>query len=150
MPLVEKTSNKNAIWKIWVYTVRNHQGGYMHVAHKPLTPLPAIELSPDDKKILAWFRQAAWEIQHQAQGVLYKAKVPEFFNGVRLYRVQGGTAPGSSQGALEIFMKKLEYQGALGKQQMYPLLVQGNTRFLQLTKAELDNLGVGQAEEEEE
>lgn len=118
----------------------------MHISAKALKPLSGVQLSSDDSKIIAWIRRAVWEVQAEEREPKKMAKVPEFFNGVRLYHVQGG---GSSQGPLELFIKKLEYHGVLGKQDMHPLRMLGNTRFLVLTPAELDNLGVGQEDDEE-
>lgn len=98
--------------------------------------------------MLAWIRSATWEAQKDArEPVPYKAKVPEFFGGVRMYRVAAGG--GGAQNALEVLIKKLAFQGVLGKQDLYPLVVQGVGRYLFLKKAELDNLGVGQHDEDE-
>lgn len=122
----------------------------MQVPSNPLKPLSSIQLSADENKLLAWMRKAAWEPQAQARTPIpYKAKVPEFFSGVRLYNIQGNAGPGGAHGLLSLFIKKLEYQGVISKQELYPVVTQDNARFLSLTKADLDNLGVGQEEEED-
>lgn len=122
----------------------------MHIPVQQLKPLDAVQLSVDEGKILVWLKRAAWEAQTDArEPIPYKTKVPEFFGGVRLYRMHAGGTPAGGLGALELFLKKLEYQGVIAKQGLYPLAGHGNTRFLSLTKAELDNLGVGREEEEE-
>src|SRR5688572_10008420 len=122
----------------------------MHIQDKPLKPLASIQLSADENKILQWMRGASWEAQADARDPIpYKAKVPEFFGGVRLYRMQSGGG-GASHNALELFIKKLEFQGCIARQELYPLTVEGGARFLSLKKAELDNLGVGREAEDED
>jgi len=123
----------------------------MHIKETPLKPLGGIELSTEENVLLKWLRSVAWETVAGAHGsVAYKAKVPEFFGGARLYRVQAGGPAGGSFGALELFIKKLGLLGVIGKQEMYPVAGHGNQpRYLTLKKADLDNLGVGQDDEEE-
>ncbi len=121
----------------------------MHILEKPLKPLGSVSLTTEETKILRWIQSAPWEAQPAPPPNMYKAKVPEFFNGARLYRVQGGSTGGTALGALDLLIKKLEHQGVLTKQQLYPVITQNNARFLVLKKAEMDNLGVGQAPEEE-
>jgi len=122
----------------------------MHIATQQLKPLSTVQLTADEAKILKWMKSAVWEAQPVAHGtVAYKTKVPEFFSGVRLYNMQGGGKAGSSQGTLELFIKKLQYQGIISKQELYPIEVQGHARFLSLKKPDLDNLGIGQEEDEE-
>ncbi len=122
----------------------------MYINDAPLKPLTSIELTNDDHILLKWMRSAAWEpVADAREPVPYKAKVPEFYNGLRLYRMQGGTA-GGSLGALELFIKKLGFQGVIAKQDIYPIAGHGNQpRYLSLKKADLDNLGVGKYDEEE-
>ncbi len=121
----------------------------MQIPVKQLKPLNSVQLSPDESKILKWFRSVKWEENKGVRETTYKAKVPEFFNGVRLYRMQAGGSGAGSQGALELFIKKLEYQSVLTKQELYPVTTEGTARYLSLRKADLDNLGVGQDEEDE-
>jgi hypothetical protein len=122
----------------------------MHVVRKQLKPLSGVTLTADETRILQWLRSTKWEPQTDArEPIPYKTKLPEFFGGVRLYRVQGGGPAAGSLGLVELFIKKLEYQGVLTKQELYPVSVQGNVGFLSLKKEDLDNLGVGQEEEEE-
>jgi hypothetical protein len=122
----------------------------MHIAAKALTPLKNVQLSADESKMLAWIRAASWEPQTDArEPIPYTAKVPEFFGGARLYRVQAAAGLGGSQGLLDLFIKKLEYQGVITKQELYPVTVKGSARFLSLKKADLENLGVGQDDEDE-
>src|SRR5688500_5311632 len=112
----------------------------MHIQDKPLKPLTSIQLSADESKILQWMRSASWEAQTGARDPIpYKAKVPEFFGGVRLYRMQAGGGSAPSHNALELFIKKLEFQGCIARQELYPLAVEGGARFLSLKKAELEN-----------
>jgi hypothetical protein len=122
----------------------------MHIAPKQLNPLHSIQLTPDEEKIVSWFRKAVWEAQPTTrEPIPYKTKVPEFFGGVRLYHMQAGGGA-SAQSPLERFIKKLEYQGVITKQDLYPLTIVAGARFLCLKKVDLDNLGVGQESEEEE
>jgi hypothetical protein len=123
----------------------------MHIQPTKLKPLGSIELTADDSAILKWIRSASWEpVTGAHEPIPYKAKVPEFYGGVRLYRMQAGGASAGSLGALELFVKKLGLQGVLTKQSLYPVEGHGNQpRYLSLKKADLDNLGVGQDEEEE-
>lgn len=114
----------------------------MHIAPTQLKKLQDSEFSEAEHRMLEWLKSAAWQPQTGArEPIPYKAKVPEFFGGVRLYHVASG---GGSQGPLDLFIKKLQYQGAISKQDMYPVSIEGNARFLSLKKADLDNLGVGQ------
>jgi hypothetical protein len=120
----------------------------MHIAPKQLTPLKSLQFSPEENKMLGWLKSAAWEEQSDArEPIPYRAKVPEFFGGTRLYHMSAG---GGAQGPLELFIKKLEYQGVITKQDLYPVTIKGNARFLSLKKADLENLGIGQGEEEDE
>lgn len=123
----------------------------MHMQEKHLKPLSAVELTSDEEIMLKWIRSARWEAVPGAKApVPYKAKVPEFYLGVKLYRKQSGGASAGSLGALEIFIKRLGFAGIVGKQDLYPVSGHGNEpRFLMLKKADLDNLGVGKEEEEE-
>jgi hypothetical protein len=112
----------------------------MQAAPKQLKPLSGMTLTGDEKIMLAWLRGAKWEAQETA----YKAKVPEFFNGVRLYKMQGGATTGAgAMGLLDVFIKKLDFQGVIAKQEMYPVTLQGNARFVTLREADLANLGIG-------
>jgi len=124
----------------------------MQVQAAALKPLGSIELTADDTVILKWIRSAAWEpVKGAHEPIPYKAKVPEFYGGVRLYRLQAGGASAGSLGALELFIKKLGLQGVITKQALYPVEGHGNQpRYLSLKKADLTNLGVGQREEDEE
>jgi hypothetical protein len=123
----------------------------MYASVQQLKPLTGVQLSPDERKMIEWIRSAQWEEQtDMREPHPYKAKVPEFFGGVRLYRVQAGPGAGGGQAPLEIFIKKLEYQGVITKKDMYPLTVTNAARFLSLTKADMDNLGVGQDDEDDE
>jgi|CXWL01.1.fsa_nt_gi hypothetical protein len=123
----------------------------MQVPINQLKPLSNVQLSADESKMLEWLRSAAWEPQNDARDPIpYKAKLPEFFGGVRLYNMQGGAGASGAHGALSLFIKKLEYQGVISKQELYPVVTQGSARFLSLKKADLDNLGVGQEEDEED
>ena len=121
----------------------------MFAADKALVPLSRIQLSAEEKKILGWLREAAWEKVVEAREPTARAKVPEFFGGVRLYRIQASGGAAGSQNPLELFIKKLGFQGVIGKQEMYPLVVEGGARFVVLKQAELDNLGVGTQEDDE-
>lgn len=115
----------------------------MQVPVNQLKPLSSVQLSADENKMLAWLRSTKWEPQADVRDVPYKAKLPEFFGGVRLYNVQGGAGASGAHGALSLLIKKLEYKGVISKQELYPVVTQGNARFLSLKKADLDNLGVG-------
>lgn len=122
----------------------------MQVPVNQLKSLASVQLSADESKMLAWLRSAAWQPQNDARDPIpYKAKLPEFFSGVRLYNMQGGAGTSGAHGALSLFIKKLEYQGVISKQELYPVLTQGSARFLSLKKADLDNLGIGQEEDED-
>jgi hypothetical protein len=123
----------------------------MQIQAIPLKPLSSITLTAEDNIILKWVRTAQWQpVAGAHEPIPYKAKVPEFYGGVRLYRMQAGGASAGSLGALELFIKKLGLQGVITKQALYPLEGHGNQpRYLSLKKADLDNLGVGKAEEEE-
>ena len=123
----------------------------MQIVQKQLKPLSGISLSEEENKIIKWLRSATWEPQTSARDPIpYKTKVPEFYSGVRLYRLQNTGGTGGSQSPLEIFIKKLEYNSIITKQDMYPVAVQDGARFLSLKKADLDNLGVGNSEEDED
>ena len=122
----------------------------MQVPVNQLKPLSGVELSADESKMLTWLRSATWEPQNDArEPIPYKAKLPEFYSGVRLYNMQGGAGAGGAHGALSLFIKKLEYQGVISKQELYPVVTQGSARFLSLKKADLDNLGIGQEDDED-
>ncbi|MBY0407717.1 MAG: hypothetical protein K2Q01_08490 [Rickettsiales bacterium] len=122
----------------------------MYAPSQSLKPLSGISLTADEKKLLSWLKTAPWEPQAGAQTpVPYKAKVPEFYSGLRLYQVQGGGGAGAAYGMLGLFIKKLESQGVISKQDLYPVAAQGNARYLTLKKNDLENLGVGQEEEED-
>jgi hypothetical protein len=123
----------------------------MHAAIKQLNPLSSLTLTQSEQTILKWIRSVNWEPVKDAHAPIpYKAKVPEFYGGVRLYNMQAGGSSSGSLGALELFIKKVQISGVIGKQELYPLAGHGNLRFLSLKKADLDNLGVGQEEEEDE
>ena len=122
----------------------------MYIQPSQLKPIASIQLSADERKILSWLRSAVWKPQTDVrEPIPYKAKVPEFFGGVRLYRVQGGGGSAGAHGALDLFIKKLEYQGVISKQDLYPVATEGSARFLSLKKTDLENLGVGQEDDEE-
>jgi hypothetical protein len=123
----------------------------MYIKETPLKPLDGMELSAEDAIILKWLRNVTWEaVAGAREPIPYKAKVPEFYGGVRFYRLQAGGASAGSLGALELFIRKLGLQGVIGKQELYPVSGHGNQpRYLSLKKADLDNLGVGRQEEEE-
>lgn len=116
-----------------------------------LKPLTDITLSKEDSAILAWIRSAQWELVKDAKSPQpFKAKVPEFYKGARLYQMHAGPGGSAAQG-IELFVKKLGIQGIISKQALYPLSGHGNQpRYLTLAKADLDNLGVGKDEEDEE
>lgn len=118
----------------------------MHIAEKQYKPLSSVELSADERKMVAWMRSAKWE---PAQEGRLKAKVPEFYNGVRMYSVQGGGVGANAHGALGLLIKKLEFQGVISKQDMYPVSAAGAARYVSFTKQDLDTLGIGQDEEED-
>ncbi|NBO18843.1 MAG: hypothetical protein EBV03_06390 [Proteobacteria bacterium] len=120
----------------------------MHIEVKKLKPLSSVSLTPDEEKMLRWLRAAPWEKLPDIREPTLRAKVPEFFSGVRLYQMQAGGA-GGAQGLLGLFIKKLEYQGVLSKQDMHPVAAQGNARYLALKQTDLDNLGVGQHDDDE-
>jgi hypothetical protein len=123
----------------------------MHMQEKLLKPLDGVELSSDEEVMLKWIRSVRWEaMKGTREPISYRAKVPEFYLGVKLYRKQAGGASAGSLGALEIFIKKLGFAAVIGKQDLYPVSGHGNEpRFLMLKKADLDNLGVGKEAEEE-
>ena len=123
----------------------------MHIQETQLKPLSSLPLTAEETILLKWLRSIAWEKVAAAHGaVAYKAKVPEFFGGVRLYRMQAGGPSAGSIGALEIFIKKLGFQGIISKQDLYPIAGHSNQpRYLTLKKVDLDNLGVGKEEEDE-
>ena len=122
----------------------------MQVQAIKLKPLGSIELTADDNAILKWLRSVSWETVAGPHGsTAYKAKVPEFYGGVRLYRMQAGGPSAGSLGALELLVRKLSLQGVISKQELYPVSGHGNqARYITLKKPDLDNLGVGQEEEE--
>jgi hypothetical protein len=123
----------------------------MQVQSKSLKPLSTIQLSADEKKLLQWLKSVAWEPQAGThEPIPYKAKVPEFFGGVRLFQMQGGGGAGAAYGAIGLFIKKLESQGVISKQDLYPITTQGSARYISLKKADLENLGAGQDEDDEE
>ena len=124
----------------------------MHIEVKKLKSLSAVALNPDEEKMLSWLRRAPWEKLPDIREPTYRAKVPEFFNGVRMYQMQGGGGggAGSAQGLLGLFIKKLEYQGVLSKQDMHPVTSQGSARYLSLKKSDMDNIGVGGSDDEDE
>lgn len=116
-----------------------------------LKPLSSVQLTADERKILDWMRKVAWEPQEgKRDPIPYRARVPEFFGGVRMYRnfAQGPSA--GSLGALDLFVKKLSFQGVIGKQELYPVETIDKVHYLSLKKADLDNLGVGQDEGDDE
>lgn len=117
----------------------------MQVPQQQLKPISGVELTADEKTILKWIRSAKWDAQPDARDPIpYKAKVPEFFGGVRLYKVQGGAVSGAgAMGALDLFIKKIEFHGVISKQDLYPVTAQGTARYLMLRKKDLENLSVG-------
>jgi len=123
----------------------------MQTKEARLNPLSSIQLKAEENTMLKWIRSASWEPVKEAKAPIpYRAKIPEFFSGVRLFTLQGGGPGSSSLGALEIFIKKLGLQGVITKQVLYPIEGHGSgPRYLSLKKADLDNLGVGQEEEED-
>lgn len=124
----------------------------MHIQQQQLKPLSGIELTNDERTILKWIRSVKWDAQKSGrEPIPYKAKVPEFFGGVRLYKVAGGAASGAgAMGALDLFIKKIQYQGVISKQDLYPVIAENNARYLMLRKADLDNLGVGGGDEDDD
>lgn len=124
----------------------------MHIQAVPLKPLDTVTLSAEENAILAWIRSAQWEIVKDAKEPLpLKAKVPEFYKGARLYRMQAGGAANAALGSLELLIKKLGISGIISKQGLYPVSGHGNQpRYLTLAKIDLDNLGVGKDEEDED
>jgi hypothetical protein len=118
----------------------------MHIAAASLKPLSAVTLTPDESAIIRWIRSAQWEAGAAVHGVVpYKAKVPELFGGSRMYRMQG-----AGGNPIELLLKKLQFSGIVGKLDMYPLATVGAARYLTLTKADLDNLGVGADAEDDD
>ncbi len=123
----------------------------MYASSQPLKSISTISLTADEAKLLKWIRSAKWEAVADArEPIPYKAKVPEFFGGVRLYKMHAGPVTGAgAMGALDVFIKKIEFQGIISKQDMYPVVTQGNARFLMLKKADIENLGVGADEDDD-
>lgn len=124
----------------------------MHVQQQQLNPVSGIELTGDEAVIIKWIRSVKWEAQQgEREPIPYKAKVPEFFNGVRMYKVQGGATSGAgAMGALDLLIKKLQFQGVISKQDLYPVITQGTARYLMLRKTDLDNLGAGRGGDEDD
>lgn len=124
----------------------------MQIVQAKLKPISAVELTVDEQKILQWMRRAKWEPQIGAkEPIPYKVKVPEFFSGVRLYKTQAGPATGAgAMGALDLLVKKLQFQSVISRQELYPVVTQGAARFLSLKKADLNNLGVGAEDSEDD
>lgn len=123
----------------------------MHIQDTPLKPLSGIELTPDETIMMKWLRTVPWIAVKDSREASCKARVPEFYSGVKLYRKQAGGASAGSLGALEIFIKKLGFSGIISKQNLYPVTGHGTEpRYLTLRKTDLDNLGVGKDEEEED
>lgn len=125
----------------------------MYLQEKQLKSLQSIELTAEEGTILKWLRSAPWQAQTGAREPTYKAKVPEFYSGVRLYRVQAtGPTGAGAMGALDLFIKKISFQGVISKQELYPVTAEGPARFLSLRRADLDNLGVrlGGGDDEDE
>ena len=122
----------------------------MQVQEAKLNPLSGIELKADEIVMLKWLRSVSWQQVAGPHGaVAFKAKIPEFYGGVRLYNMQAGA--GGALGALELFIKRLGLQGVIGKQTLYPIEGHGTQpRYLSLKKADMENLGVGKAEEDED
>lgn len=123
----------------------------MQVQTQPLKPLSSITLTGDENAILKWIRKVKWEVQKgEREPLPYKAKVPEFYDGVRLYKVQAGATTGAgAMGALDLFIKKIAFSGIISKQDLYPVITQGTARYLVLRKADLDNLGAGGDDEDD-
>ncbi len=119
----------------------------MQIAHTPLKPLSTIQLTPEENTILKWLRSTPWEeVKGDTGAISYKTKVPQFYGGARLYALQAG-----GPGVLELFIKKLGFLGIIDKQELYPVAGIGNQpRFLSLKKADLDNLGVGRGDDEDD
>ena len=124
----------------------------MQVQQTQLKPLSGVQLTPDESTIVKWMRSVKWEPQADArEPIPYRAKVPEFFSGVRFFKVAGGAVSGGgAMGALDLFIKKIQYQGIISKQDLYPVITQGASRFLVLKKIDLDNLGVGNSDDDED
>ena len=118
----------------------------MQIPEQFLKPLDSAGLSTDERKMLACLRAATWEAQPEGKEPTFRAKIPEFFGGVRLYRVAAGGPVGNP---VEMLIKKLAFQGSISKQGLYPLAVQGVARYLVLSQAEMDNLGIGQDDDED-
>lgn len=114
----------------------------MFAATTPLKSLSSVELSAEESSVLSWVRAAVWE---PVDGGKMRAKVPEFFGGVRLYRMQAG----AGKDALEMFIKKLGFQGVIRKQDLYPVFALAGARYVMLSKEELAHLGVGQDDDED-
>lgn len=121
----------------------------MHIAQKTLNPVGSASLTAEETKILGWLRSAKWEPLAGTREPTLKTKVPEFFSGVRLYSMQAGNRAGAI-GALELLLKKLQYQGVISKPEGDPVTMQGTARYLSLKKSDLDHLGAGQAENDED
>lgn len=123
----------------------------MYIQSAPLKPLASLQLTSDENTMLKWLRTATWEAVSGGREALHKAKVPQYYGGVQLYRMQAGGASAGSLGALEIFIKKLAIHDIITKQGLYPVEGHGaQARYLSLKKADLDNLGVGREEDDEE
>lgn len=123
----------------------------MYVQAIALKALSTVQLTSDESTILAWMRSSTWEAVAGARDPIpFKTKVPEFYKGVQLYRLQTGGPSAGAIGPLELFLKKLALQGVITKQDLYPLTGHSNQpRYLSLKKVDLDNLGVGKHEEED-
>ena len=110
----------------------------MHIEVKPLKSLSTVSLTSEEGKLLSWLRSAPWQPVSDAREPTLRAKVPEFFGGVRLYIIQGGGPQGRN--ALDLLIKKLEYQGVLSRQDMYPVQVEGAARYVSLKASDVANL----------
>lgn len=124
----------------------------MHTPAQTLKPLSSATLTAEENTIVSWIRSAKWELVADAKDPKpFKAKVPEFFKGVRLYHMHTTGGGNASIGPLELFIKKMGLLGVLGKQTLYPVSGHGNQpRYLTLAKTELDNLGVGKASDDDD
>ena len=124
----------------------------MHIQTAALKPLESVTLSAEEKAILIWIRNASWQIVADAKEPKpYKAKVPEYYKGTRLYRMQAVSSGNASVGGLDMLIRKLSISGIISKQGPYPVSGHGSEpRFLTLPKTDLDNLGVGKDDEDED
>ncbi len=124
----------------------------MHTPAQSLKPLSSATLTHDENTIISWIRSAKWEIVADAKEPRpLKAKVPEFFKGVRLYHMHTTGAGNASIGPLELFIKKMGLLGVLSKQTLYPVSGHGSQpRYLTLAKTDLENLGVGKPADDDE